>query len=62
MAELNTEAEADLLVTLSDEEFAKLPQITQEEVFEALRQGEEQRKAVEDAGTPTMTLPNMLFR
>ena len=57
----NQNAEIDILVSLSEEEFANLPGPTAEEIRTALTQGEDERRAVEDAGTPAMALPQMLF-
>jgi hypothetical protein len=52
----------DILESLSPEEFAKLPGLTSEEIRMALKQGEDERRTVEDAGAPAMALPQMLFR
>ena len=52
----------DALVSLPEEEFVKLQGMKESDIREALRQGEKQRKAVQEAGIPTVTLPHMLFR
>ena len=51
----------DLLVSLSPEELAKVPDLTEEEIREALAQGKKEYDAIM-AAEPSLMLSKMLFR
>jgi len=48
----NKAAKPDLLRTLSEEELAKVPTLTQEEIEEALREGAEEARLAREAFAP----------